>query len=172
METRFTNTPDHYNTPQFQEQRESINFAKVKAALKANSELMWRLNWMEETSGQPDVWGEEHGEFIFLCSSKESQEGRRDCVYSEKAEKKLKAKGMKFGGSVEEKLRTIGVSIVFEQAWRDMQKMGKFTPNTFDWVDSSDIVNIGMARYAGRCGDRLRVDRDFAGDHLPFRGRR
>jgi len=155
LEDRFNRTPAHYNTPEFRKQREGVDFAQVRAALEASPELMWRLNWMEQTGGQPDFWGEENGEFIFRWSSAESPDGRRDLTYDQAAEM----------------AKEFGVDMMSEDAYRAMQKSGEFDLKTWIWLKTpADIRDSGFALDGYRNVDDVRVDQDDAGDHSPREG--
>lgn len=111
-----------------------MDWAKVQAKLQANTEKLWSLNIMEETGGEPDVVGfdSKKGEFIFFDCSAESPNGRRSLCYDQAAldsRKEAKPKD-----NVIEMAKSMGIDLLDEDQYRDLQKLGKFDTKTSSWI--------------------------------------
>src|SRR5215468_10966688 len=119
---------------------EGLEWAKVKAKLEANVEKLWSLNEMERTGGEPDVVGydKKSGKYIFFDCSAESPKGRRSLCYDREA---LEArKEFKPKDSAIDMAAAMGVEIVTEEQYRELQKLGDFDCKTSSWVKTpSDI---------------------------------
>lgn len=128
-----------------------IDWNKVEAKLKSNTEKMRSLSDMEETGGEPDVVGvdKKTGEFIFVDCSAESPKGRRSICYDHEA---LEArKEAKPADSAINMAETIGVEILTEEEYRDLQKLGEFDLKTSSWVKTpADIRKLGGAVFCDR----------------------
>src|SRR5215217_1321102 len=101
-----------------------LEWAKVQAKLEANSEKLWSLNEMETTGGEPDVVGhdKETGEYIFYDCSAESPKGRRKACYDREAAEKREAPG----GNVIDMAAAMGIELLTEEQYRELQKLGNF----------------------------------------------
>src|SRR3982751_419396 len=107
-----------------------LEWAKVQAKLEANTEKVWSLNEMERTGGEPDVVGHDKktGEYIFYDCSAESPKGRRSLCYDREAldaRKEHKPKNSAVGMAA-----AMGVEILTEEQYREMQKLGTFDAKT------------------------------------------
>ena len=123
-----------------------LEWTKVQAKLKANSEKLWSLNEMEETGGEPDVVGHDKkkGEYIFYDCSAESPKGRRSFCYDHEALEKRKEH--KPDDSAVNMADDMGIELLTEEQYRDMQKLGKFDAKTSSWLKTpSDIRKLGGA---------------------------
>lgn len=123
-----------------------IEWAKVQTRLQANAEKLWSLNEMEMTGGEPDVVAHDQktGEYIFYDCSAESPKGRRSLCYDHEA---LEArKEHKPENSAVEMARDMGIELLSEEQYRELQKLGKFDTKTSSWVKTpADIRKLGGA---------------------------
>ena len=123
-----------------------IQWEKVLARLEASPERLWSLNQMEETGGEPDVVGvdKKSGEYIFCDCSAESPKGRRSICYDHEAlesRKEHKPKDSAIGMAED-----MGIEILTEEQYRDLQKLGKFDTKTSSWLETpADIRKLGGA---------------------------
>lgn len=126
-----------------------LEWTKVKAKLEANNEKLWSLNEMEKTGGEPDVVGHDKktGEYIFYDCSDESPKGRRSVCYDNEAlesRKEFKPKNSAVGMAAE-----MGIEILTEEQYRELQKLGEFDTKTSSWLKTpSDIRKLGGAIFA------------------------
>ena len=128
-----------------------LNWAKVQAKLEANVEKLWSLSEMERTGGEPDVVGydQKTGEYIFYDCSAESPAGRRNICYDREA---LEArKQYKPGDSAMNMAAAMGIELLTEEQYRELQKLGHFDTKTSSWVQTpSEIRKLGGALFADR----------------------
>jgi hypothetical protein len=123
-----------------------LEWAKVEAKLKANPEKLWSLNEMENTGGEPDVVDHDKttGEYIFYDCSAESPKERRSLCYDREAldaRKEAKPKN-----SALDMATTMGIELLSEDQYRQLQKLGKFDAKTSSWLTTpSDIRKLGGA---------------------------
>ena len=123
-----------------------LEWAKVQAKLEANTEKLWSLNEMERTGGEPDVVGHDKktGEYIFYDCSAESPNGRRSVCYDREAlesRKEHKPKNSAIGMAVE-----MGIEVLTEVQYHDLQQLGKFDTKTSSWlVTPTGIRELGGA---------------------------
>jgi len=123
-----------------------IEWANVLARLEANAEKLWSLDDMEVTGGEPDVVGHDSktGEYIFYDCSAESPKGRRSICYDPEAlesRKEHKPKDSAIGMAAD-----MGIEILTEQQYRELQQFGKFDTKTSSWLKTpADIRKFGGA---------------------------
>ncbi len=123
-----------------------LEWADVEAKLKANPEKLWSLNEMERSEGEPDVvaYDKKSGEYIFYDCSAESPKGRRSTCYDHEAlesRKEHKPKDSAIGMATD-----MGIDILTEAQYRDLQKLGKFDTKTSSWIKTpADIRKLGGA---------------------------
>lgn len=112
----------------------NIEWTKVKEKLEANKEKCWSLNEMERTGGEPDVVGQDKksGEYIFYDCSAESPAGRRSICYDHKALEARKAN--KPANSAMQMAVEMGIELLTEEQYRELQKLGKFDTKTSSWI--------------------------------------
>jgi len=126
-----------------------IEWAKVQAKLEANQEKLWSLNEMETTGGEPDVVGHDTktGEYIFYDCAAESPKGRRSICYDHEA---LEArKEHKPENSAVEMAADMGIELLTEEQYRELQKLGKFDTKTSSWIKTpAEIRKLGGAIFA------------------------
>ncbi|HEX2896906.1 MAG TPA: DUF4256 domain-containing protein [candidate division Zixibacteria bacterium] len=123
-----------------------IEWAKVKEKLEANAEKLWSLNEMERTGGEPDVVGfdKNSGEYIFCDCSEESPSGRRSVCYDREALNSRKEHKPK--NSAMEMAAAMGIEILTEEEYFELQKLGEFDAKTSSWLKTpTDIRKLGGA---------------------------
>ena len=128
---------------------EGLEWAKVQAKLEANTEKLWSLNEMERTGGEPDVVGldKKTGEYIFYDCSEESPKGRRSLCYDHEALESRKEN--KPENNVIDMAAAMGIELLTEEEYRDLQKLGKYDTKTSSWIITpSDIRKLGGAIFA------------------------
>ncbi len=126
-----------------------IEWSKVEEKLKAHPEKLWSLNEMEITEGEPDVVGfdKKTGEYIFMDCSAESPKGRRSVCYDHEALEKRKEHKPK--DSAMNMAADMGIEILTEEEYRELQKLGKFDAKTSSWIKTpADIRKLGGAIFA------------------------
>lgn len=127
----------------------SLEWTNVEGKLKANNEKLWSLNEMEKTGGEPDVVGldKKSGHYIFYDCSAESPKGRRSICYDHEA---LEArKEHKPENSAIQMAADMGIDILSEEQYRELQKLGKFDTKTSSWIKTPpDIRKLGGAIFA------------------------
>ena len=131
---------------------------KVQAKLEANAEKLWSLNEMERTGGEPDVVGHDKktGEYIFYDCSAESPKGRRSVCYDREA---LEArKEHKPADNAMDMAAAMGIELLTEEQYRELQKLGDFDTKTSSWVKTpSDIRKFDGALFCDRRYDTVFV---------------
>src|SRR5687768_8093462 len=135
----------------------SLKWADVQARLEANPKKLWSLDDMETTGGEPDVVGyDKTGEYIFYDCSAESPKGRRSICYDDEA---LEArKENKPEGSAVGMADAMGIELLTEEQYRELQQLGEFDLKTSSWVQTpSDIRNLGGALFCDRRYDHVFV---------------
>jgi len=126
-----------------------LEWAKVQAKLEANVEKIWSLSGMEKTGGEPDVVGfdKKTNEYIFVDCSVESPAGRRSLCYDREAlelRKEHKPKNSAMGMA-----EAMGIEILTEEQYRDLQKFGAFDAKSQSWLKTPlDIRKLGGAIFA------------------------
>jgi len=128
-----------------------LEWAKIQAKLEANAEKLWTLNEMERTGGEPDVVGHDKktGEYIFYDCSAESPKGRRSVCYDGEALRSRKEH--KPQNSAMDLAADMGVEILSEEQYRELQKLGDFDTKTSSWVKTpSEIRKLGGALFCDR----------------------
>lgn len=128
-----------------------LEWVKVQARLEANPEKLWSLGEMERTGGEPDVVGQDRktGEYIFFDCSAESPEGRRNVCYDREALEARKTAKPK--DSAVNMAATMGIELLTEEQYRELQELGEFDTKTSSWVKTpSEIRKLGGALFADR----------------------
>jgi len=157
-----------------------LEWAKVQTKLEANPEKLWTLNEMERTGGEPDAVGhdKETGEYIFYDCSVESPKGRRNVCYDhEGQEARKKQKSSKSGktggpaGNAIDMATTMGIELLTEEHYRELQKLGNFDTKTSSWVKTpADIRKLGGAIFADRRYNTVFVYHNSAPSFYGVRG--
>jgi hypothetical protein len=129
-----------------------LEWVKVQAKLDAgNPEKLGSLSAMEETGGEPDVVGydKKTGEYIFYDCSAESPKGRRSVCYDGEALESRKEHKPK--NSAVDMAAAMGIALLTEQQYRELQELGEFDTKTSSWVQTpADIRELGGALYCDR----------------------
>lgn len=128
-----------------------LDWAGVQSRLEANPEKLWSLHEMERTGGEPDVVGfdSQTGEYIFVDCSPESPKGRRSLCYDPEALESRKEH--KPAGSAVGMAAAMGIELLSEQEYRDLQKLGAFDTKTSSWVQTPpEIRRLGGAMFCDR----------------------
>lgn len=128
---------------------QGIEWAKVQVRLEVNAEKLWSIDDMEISGGEPDVVGydEETGEYIFYDCSAESPKGRRSVCYDGEALESRKEHKPK--NSALEMAAAMGVEILTEEQYRELQQYGKFDAKTSSWVKTPEAIRkLGGAIFA------------------------
>ena len=137
---------------------EGVAWAQVQTKLESSAEKLWSLNEMERTGGEPDVVGhdERTGEYIFYDCSAESPKGRRSLCYD--GEALASRKQHKPANSVLDMAAAMGIEILTEEQYRELQKLGKFDTKTSSWIRTpSQIRKLGGALFCDRRYDTVFV---------------
>jgi hypothetical protein len=148
-----------------------LEWAKVQAKLEANAEKLWSLNEMERTRGEPDVVGHDKktGEYIFYDCSAESPKGRRSVCYDREALESRKEH--KPEDSAIDMAAAMGIELLTEEQYRELQKLGNFDRKTSRWVKTpSDIRKLGGALFCDRRYDTVFVYHNGAECYFAARG--
>lgn len=148
-----------------------LEWDKVQARLEAGPEKLWSLNDMERTGGEPDVVGLDQttGEYIFYDCSAETPKGRRNVCYDRAALESRKEH--KPENSAMDMATTIGIEILTEEQYRELQKLGSFDAKTSSWIKTpSDIRKLGGALFADRRFDAVFVYHNTAPSYYSTRG--
>ena len=128
---------------------EGLDWASVQARLEANTEKLRSLDEMERTGGEPDVVGQDNktGEYIFQDCSAESPTGRRSVCYDRKALDSRKEHKPK--NSALDMAAAMGIELLTEEQYRELQKLGPIDTKTSSWITTpADIRKLGGALFA------------------------
>src|SRR6201997_4247891 len=150
---------------------QGLEWAEVQAKLEANAEKVWSLNEMENTGGEPDVVGQDKktGEYIFYDCSAESPKGRRSLCYDREALESRKEN--KPEDNAIDMAVTIGIELLTEEQYRELQKLGSFDTKTSSWVKTpSNIRKLGGALFCDRRYDTVFVYHNGAESYYAARG--
>ena len=150
-----------------------LEWAKVQAKLEANTEKLWSLNEMERTGGEPDVVGHDKktGEYIFYDCSPESPKGRRSVCYDREALESRKEH--KPEDNAIDMAAAIGIELLTEEQYRELQKLGNFDSKTSSWVKTpADIRKLGGALFCDRRYNTVFVYHNGAESYYAARGSR
>jgi len=135
---------------------EGMEWSHVQAKLEANAEKLWSLHAMEQTGGEPDVVGHvsEKDEYIMYDCSAESPKGRRSICYDREALESRKEHKPKT--SAMDMANEMGIVILTEGQYRDLQKLGNFDTKTSSWVQTPEhIRKLGGAIFCDRRYDTV-----------------
>jgi len=148
-----------------------IEWAKVQARLEKNNQNLWSLNEMERTGGEPDVVGfdKKTGEYIYFDCSAESPKGRRSLCYDREALEKRKEHKPK--NNAVDMAASMGIEILTEELYRQLQKLGNFDLKTSSWVKTpADIRKLGGAIFCDRRYSTVFVYHNGAESYYAARG--
>ena len=147
-----------------------VEWAKVQARLEANPEKLWSLNEMENTGGEPDVVGhdEKTGEYVFYDCSAETPKGRTSVCYDREGLESRKEHRPK--NTAIDMAAAMGIELLTEEQYQDLQKLGEFDAKTSSWVKTpADIRKLGGALYCDRRYGRVFVGHNGAQSYYAAR---
>ena len=150
---------------------EGLEWAEVQAKLEAKTENLWSLSEMERTGGEPDVVGHDKktGEYVVYDCSPESPKGRRSLCYDREALEERKEHKPK--NSAVDMAAAMGIELLTEEQYRELQKLGEFDTKTSSWIKTpSDIRKLGGAIFADRRYDTVFVYHNSAPSYYAARG--
>jgi hypothetical protein len=148
-----------------------LDWAKVQAKLEANDEKLWSLSEMERTGGEPDVVGhsKKTGVYIFYDCSGESPNGRRSLCYDRQALESRKEHKPK--NSATDLAAAMGIELLTEAQYRELQQLGSFDLKTSSWVQTpAHIRSLGGALFCDRRFDTVFVYHNGADSYYAARG--
>jgi Protein of unknown function (DUF4256) len=135
-----------------------LEWDKVQANLEADTKKLWSLGEMERTGGEPDVVGfdKKPGEYIFYDCSAESPKGRRSLCYDRQALESRKEH--KPENNAIDMAAAMGIELLTEEQYRELQKLGSFDTKTSSWITTpSEIRKLGGAIFCDRRYDTVFV---------------
>jgi hypothetical protein len=155
------------------ERHKGFEWANVEAKLEAQPEKLSSLNAMESTGGEPDVVGydQKTGEYIFYDCSTESPNGRRSICYDGEGQLEKEKKGVYPAGNAIDIAAAMGIELLNEDQYRELQKLGVFDTKTSIWIQTpSEIRELGGAIFADRRYDHVFVYHNSAPSFYAARG--
>jgi hypothetical protein len=148
-----------------------IEWADVQARLEAHPNKLWSLDEMEETGGEPDVVGQDKktGEYVFYDCSPESPKGRRSLCYDREALDKRKEH--KPANSALDMADDMGIELLTEEEYRELQQLGKCDTKTSSWVQTPDAIRKhGGAIFCDRRYEHVFMYHNGADSYYAARG--
>ena len=148
-----------------------IEWVKVQAKLEANTKMLWSLSKMEETGGEPDIvrHDKKTNEYIFYDCSAESPKGRRSLCYDREALESRKEHKPK--NNIIDMAAAMGIEVLSEEEYRELQKLGSFDLKTSSWVKTPvQIRRLGGAIFCDRRYDTVFVYHNGAESYYAARG--
>jgi hypothetical protein len=146
-----------------------VDWAKVQARLESKPEKLWSLNEMERTGGEPDVVGVKSGEYIFFDCSEQTPSGRVSLCYDDEAlesRKEHKPKGSAVGMAA-----AMGIELLTEEEYLELQKLGEFDAKRSSWLATpADFRKEGGALWGGRSYGRVFIGCNGAESYYQGRG--
>ena len=140
LKTRFEKNMDRHH---------NLEWAEVQTKLEAHPDKLWSLHEMERTGGEPDVVGHDKktDEIIFYDCAAESPKGRRSICYDREAQESRKDHPPK--NNALDMAAEMGIEILTEEQYRELQKLGDFDTKTSSWIKTpDDIRELGGAIFA------------------------
>lgn len=156
---------------QHMKRHKGVEWSKVKAMLESRPEELWSLAKMEETGGEPDVVGQDKktGEYIFFDCAEQTPSGRTSLCYDDEAleaRKEHKPKGSAVGTAA-----AMGVELLSEEEYFELQKVGEFDTKRSSWIKTPvEIRKLGGALYCDRRYGRVFVGHNGAESYYSGRG--
>ncbi|MGD9029126.1 MAG: DUF4256 domain-containing protein [Anaerolineae bacterium] len=150
-----------------------LGWSKVQARLEAHPEKLSSLRAMEDTGGEPDVVDHdgETGEYIFCDCSAQSPQGRRNICYDGEAQEEREKKGIHPAGNAVDLAAAMGIALLNEDQYRELQKLGEFDTTTSSWIQTPpDIRELGGAIFADRRFNHVFVYHNSAPTFYAARG--
>jgi len=162
LKNRFEKNPSRHK---------GLEWAKVQAKLEANAEKLWSLNEMERTGGEPDVVGHDKktGEYVFYDCSAQSPEGRTSLCYDREALDSRKVHKPK--NNALDMAAAIGIELLTEEEYRELQQLGEFDTKSSSWVKTpADMRKLGGALFGDRRFGRVFFYHNGAESYYSGRG--
>ncbi|HEY2361613.1 MAG TPA: DUF4256 domain-containing protein [Candidatus Angelobacter sp.] len=153
------------------DRHKGLEWAKVQAKLGSNAEKLWSLNEMETTGGEPDVVGHDKktGEYVFYDCSSESPKERRSVCYDREALDSRKEHKPK--NSAMDMAAAMGIELLTEEQYRELQTLGNFDTKTSSWVKApADMRKLGGALFGDRRFGRVFMYHNGAESYYAGRG--
>jgi hypothetical protein len=148
-----------------------LEWATVRARLEEHPEKLWSLSEMESSGGEPDVVGldKKSGEYVFFDCSDESPKGRRSLCYDREALDKRKVNKPK--SSVMDLVAEMGVDLLDEDQYRELQKLGEFDSKTSSWIKTPEAIRKhGGAIFGDRRYHHIFIYHNGADSYYAARG--
>jgi len=148
-----------------------LNWSNVQARLEAYTEKLWSLNQMEQTGGEPDVvaYDKKTGEYIFYDCSPESPKDRRSFCYDREALDSRKEH--KPQNNAIDAAAAMGIELLTEEQYRELQQLGKFDTKTSSWIKTpANIRKLGGAVFCDRRYDHVFLYHNGAESYYAARG--
>lgn len=148
-----------------------LKWTDVEARLLSHPEKLWSLYEMEQSGGEPDVisFDKKSGEYTFVDCSAESPKGRRSLCYDREALDKRKEN--KPAGNASEAAAAMGIELLNEEQYRELQKLGEFDLKTSSWLKTpADIRKLGGAIFGDRRYDTVFIYHNGADSYYAARG--
>lgn len=152
---------------------EGLEWAEIQARLEVHPEKLASLNAMETSGGEPDVVGydQETGETIFYDCAAESPEGRRSICYDAEGQREREKKGVHPAGNALDIADAMGIELLTEEQYRELQELGEFDTKTSSWVVTPpEIRELGGAIFCDRRYDHVFTYHNGAGSFYSARG--
>ncbi|HUJ72249.1 MAG TPA: DUF4256 domain-containing protein [Verrucomicrobiae bacterium] len=162
LKARFEKNPNRHK---------GLDWAKVQARLEAKPEKLWSLAEMERTGGEPDVVGQDKksGEYVFFDCSEQTPEGRVSLCYDREALDSRKEHKPK--SSVMDMAAAMGIEVLTEEQYFELQKLGEFDTKRSSWIKTpADIRKLGGALFCDRRYGRVFVGHNGADSYYSGRG--
>ena len=162
LKTRFEKNMDRHK---------GIKWADVQARLEKNADKLWSLDMMEETGGEPDVVGQDKktDEYIFFDCAAESPKGRRSICYDHQALKSRKEN--KPANSAIGMAKDMGIEVLTEEQYRELQQLGEFDLKTSSWIETpAKIRKLKGALFCDRRFDTVFTYHNGAESYYAARG--
>ncbi len=155
------------------ERHKDLNWSKIQEKLEKNRDRLISLFAMEETGGEPDVVGydEKAEEYIFYDCSPETPSGRVNTCYDGKGEQERNKKGVFPAGNAVDAVKEMGIELLTEEEYRELQELGEFDLKTSSWVKTpDDIRKLGGAVFCDRRYDTVFLYHNSAPSFYSNRG--
>lgn len=149
LKTRFEENMDRH---------QGVDWVKVQAKLEGNTEKLSSLHAMESTGGEPDIvaYDEKTDDYIFYDCSAESPTGRRSICYDGEGQDEREKKGVYPAGNAVDLAADMGIELLAEEDYQQLQKLGEFDLKTSSWVKTSpEIRELGGAIFCDRRYDHI-----------------
>jgi hypothetical protein len=130
-----------------------LEWVNIQAKLDAETASLWSLNEMERTGGEPDVVGydKKTGEYFFYDCSAETPAGRRSTCYDPEGQAAREKQGIHPNGSAIGMAEEMGIELLSEEKYRELQRLGTFDLKTSSWVKTpAEIRKLGGALFVDR----------------------